>query len=133
MRPSPGSKKGQRWGSASGHSIPNEGQVQYRLMTESGDIAKGTTQVGEVRRPLAAVSRITAANNIAFFCQDEDWILDRRDPAAAEIVKLIQRATMKTRMYQHKGTYRMRAWLVPEGKKKEDLIKNAGPFGRQGR
>ena len=79
------------------------------------------------------MSRITAANNIGFFCQDEDWIIDKRDPVAAEIIKLVQKATMKTKMYQHKGTYRIRAWLVPENVKKEDLAKKARPFGRQGR
>ena len=36
VQPSVGSMRGQRWGSASGHSIPNEGEVLYRLMTESG-------------------------------------------------------------------------------------------------
>ena len=116
--------KGQRWGSASGHSIKNEGEVLYRFMTESGEIARGKTQVGEVRRPLAAVSKITAANNIAFFCQDEDWIIDRRDPVAAQIVELVKQAKMKTKMYQQKGTYRMRAWLVPP--------KREVPFGRPG-
>ena len=116
--------KGQRWGSASGHSIKNEGEVLYRFMTESGEIARGKTQVGEVRRPLAAVSKITAANNIAFFCQDEDWIIDRRDPVAAQLVKLVREAKLKTKMYQQKGTYRMRAWLVPP--------KGEAPFGRPG-
>ena len=50
--PSEGSKRGQKWGSASGHSIPNEGQVTYRFMTETGEVARGTTQIGEVKRPL---------------------------------------------------------------------------------
>ena len=51
---------------ASGHSIPNEGQVCYRFMTDSGSIAKRTTQVGEVKRPLAAVSKIVDAKNMKF-------------------------------------------------------------------
>ena len=101
-------------------------------MTESGTISKGLTQVGEVRRPLAAVSKITGANNIVFFCQDEDWIVDRRDPIAAELVRLVQRAKMKTKMYLHTGTYRMRAWLVPENMTREEVMKRASPFGRQG-
>ena len=87
VRPSKGSLRGQRWGSASGHSIPNEGEVTYRFMTEGGVIKKGTTQIGEVKRPLAAVSDMTAANQIVFFCEGEDWIIDKRDPVAAAIVK----------------------------------------------
>ena len=81
---------------------------------------------------MAAVSKITGANNIVFFCQDEDWIVDRRDPIAAELVRLVQRAKMKTKMYLHKGTYRMRAWLVPENMTREEVMKRASPFGRQG-
>ena len=49
VRPSAGSRRGQRWGSASGHSIPNEGEVEYKFMVEGGAIRKGRTQVGEVR------------------------------------------------------------------------------------
>ena len=113
VRPSEGSRRGQKWGSASGHSIPNEGEVTYRFMTENGKIAEGTTQVGEVRRPLAAVSKITKAGQIAFFSQGEDWLIDKRDPVALEIIKLVQKAKRKTRMYEHKGTYRIRAWMIP--------------------
>ena len=115
VKPSPGSQRGQEWGSASGHGIKNEGQVTYRFMTEHGDVAKGTTQIGAVRRPLAAVSSITKkAKKIAFFCEDNDWIIDRKDPVAQEIIKLVQKARMKTKVHEHKGTYRMRAWLVPQ-------------------
>ena len=61
VRPSSGSRRGQRWGSASGHAIDNEWEVRYRFMTESGAVNQGTTQIGKVRRPLAAVSKITEA------------------------------------------------------------------------
>ena len=95
VRPSAGSKRGQRWGSASGHGIRNEGEVTYRFMTEHGEVAKGTTQVGEVRRPLAAVSNLTKkGQKIAFFCDGHDWIIDRRDPVAEEIVKMVQKAKL---------------------------------------
>ena len=94
-------------------------------MVESGGLARGTTQIGDVKRPLAAVSKITKANNIAFFSQGQDWIIDCKDPVAQKILELVKRATLKTKMYEHKGTYRMRAWLVPQGA-------NAGLFGRPG-
>ena len=99
-------------------------------MTESGDVAKGTTQIGDVKRPLAAVSNITKANNIAFFCDGDDWIIDRKDELAETILKLVRRVRKKTKMYQYKGTYRMRAWLMPEEQKGPSHNR---PFGRQGR
>ena len=135
VKPSAGSRRGQRWGSASGHSIPNEGEVTYRFMTEAGVMRKGTTQVGEVKRPLAAVSDMTAANQLVFFCEGEDWIIDKKDPVAAQMVELAKKAQQKTKMYQHKGTYRVRAWMVPGGEDKTEDAKpkgRAAPFGRQG-
>ena len=110
-----------------------EGEVSYRFMVESGDIARGTTQIGKVRRPLAAVSKITKAGNIAFFSEDCDWLIDKRDPVAGQILELIEKVKRKTKVYQHKGTYRIRAWIVPEEEAKKSGDKPANPFGRQGR
>ena len=84
---------------------------------------------------MAAVSDMTAANQIVFFCEGDDWVIDRRDPVASEMIKMAQKAQKKTKMYQHKGTYRVRAWMVPgeENNKKTDMPKgDAAPFGRQG-
>ena len=80
---------------------------------------------------------MTAANQIVFFCDGEDWVIDRRDPVAAEMVRLAQRAQQKTKMYQQKGTYRVRAWMVPGGEEEEKKSQPKGkaaktPFGRQG-
>ena len=99
-------------------------------MTESGAVSRGTTQIGEVRRPLAAVSKITKAGNLVIFSEGDDWIIDRRDEVADAILKLVRQATKKVKMYQHKGTYRMRAWLIPEG---SSVGESKGPFGRPGR
>ena len=104
-------------------------------MTETGTIKQNRTQVGEVRRPLQAVSELSKANQITFFCQDEDWIIDRRDPVADQLVALVRKAKAKTRMYEHRGTYRMRAWMIPGDGTQEEAAKSKGsvrPFGRQG-
>ena len=98
-------------------------------MTEHGQVSRGTTQIGEVRRPLAAVSSITKkAKKIAFFCEDNDWIIDRKDPVAQKIIELVEEAKLKTKIHEHRGTYRMRAWLTPEN----GAVESTGPFGRQG-
>ena len=130
VQPSEGSKRGQKWGSASGHSIKNEGQVNYKFVTEAGTVAKGNTLVGEVKRPLAAVSKITEAGNFAFFAEGENWLIDARDDLASEILDLVRRAKKKTKVHKHRGTYRMRAWLIPEEGTTEG--KSGRPFGRQG-
>ena len=101
-------------------------------MTDTGSISSGTTQVGEVQRPLAAVSKISKAGNITFFSEGEDWIIDRRDPLAEKILELVRQVKRKTRMYEHRGTYRMRAWLIPDGPAGDKTIAKASPFVRQG-
>ena len=116
IKASPGSKRGQKWGSASGHAIINEGQVEYRFMTEAGRVAKGT----------AAVSKIIAAGNFAFFSSEENCLIDSRDQLAQKVLKMIQQIKKRTTIYEHKGTYRMRAWMMPAGQG------SGAPFGRQG-
>ena len=131
VKPSPGSQRGQRWGSASGHPIKNEGGVMYKFMLESGAVNKGKTQIGDVRRPLAAVSQLTKdARNIVFFSEGEDWIIPRSGPIADEILRLVKSipAQEKIQMHAHKGTYRMRAWIVPET---APAKRPSRPFGRQ--
>ena len=95
-------------------------------------MAKGTTQIGEVRRPLAAVSKITKAGQVAFFSQGEDWLLDKRDPLVQEILRLVKMVKRKTKLYEHKGTYRMRAWLLPGNDDGSKGVREENPFGRQG-
>ena len=129
IKPSAGSKRGQQWGSASGHPIRNEGEVTYNFMTEHGDIARGTTQIGKVKRPLAAVSNMTKkAKKMVVFCEDDDWAIDRKEPLFNQILDLVRKAKLKTKIHEHKGTYRMRAWLIPKGA----TTAHEGPFGRPG-
>ena len=98
-------------------------------MVESGAIKKCKTQVGEVRRPLAAVSQLTKdQKNTVFFCEGEDWIIPRSDPRTDEIIRLVKQIADKTKMHAHKGTYRMRAWMIPE----KVSAKSLSTFGRQG-
>ena len=78
---------------------------------------------------------MTKSNQIVFFCQNEDWIVDRRDPLAEELIKIIKRIRQKTQMYEHKGTYRLRAWMVPGDELNDNAAEPKGiahPFGRQG-
>ena len=86
-----------------------------------------------MRRPLAAVSKITKAGQIAFFSEGEDWLIDKKDEVAAEILELVRKATKKTKLYEHKGTYRMRVWMLAGDKdRKQPGARGKHPFGRQG-
>ena len=87
---------------------------------------------------MAAVSKLTKAKEghpgqIAFFSEGEDWLIDKRDPMAEKILELVRRVRKRTKLYEHKGTYRMRAWILPAEESNNDLGKAAkAPFGRQG-
>ena len=82
------------------------------------------------------MSEITKANHIAFFCSGEDWLIDRSDPIAQQIVTLVQKVRKKTKVYEHKGTYRLRAWMIPgDEEPTEEESNRDGPaptFGRLG-
>ena len=93
-------RKDKHGGSASGHSIANEGEVVYQFMTEDGKVAEGKTQVEEVRRPPAAVSKITKAGPIAFFSEEEDWLIDKRDELAQEVLRRVRKVKKET--YEHR-------------------------------
>ena len=104
-------------------------------MTEDGTVNRGTTQIGSVQRPLTAVSKISEAGNMSIFCDangGSDYIINLKDPVAQEILKLVAQAKRKTKIYKHRGTYRMRAWVVPEGAAGDRIISQAAPFVRQG-
>ena len=131
IRPSPGSMRNQKWGSASGHPIYNEGEATCRFLTEEGELARGTTQVGEVKRPLAAVSKLTKAKKYVFFSEDENCVINTRDPLAKELLEIVKRIKQKTKLHEVRGTCRMRAWLVPDSK--SDDKKASGFFARPGR
>ena len=76
------------------------------------------------------ITQISEANNIVVFSEGDNWIIDRRDDLAQQIINLIRKAKKKTPIHKHKGTYRMRAWVLPED---AEIDKSSSrPFGRQG-
>ena len=81
---------------------------------------------------MAAVSKISKAGNVTIFSEGEDWIMDKRDPIVQEILTPVKKVQKKTKIYEHRGTYRMRAWIIPEGKEGDSKVRQANPFGRQG-
>ena len=58
--------------------------------------------------------------------------MDLQDPVAQQILDLVSKVKKKARMYKHRGTYRMRAWVIPEGAAGDRITSQVAPFVRQG-
>ena len=83
------------------------------------------------------VSNMTKkAKKMVVFCEDDDWAIDRKEPLFNQILDLVRKAKLKTKIHEHKGTYRLRAWMIPGKDAKQNEDSNgkvqAPTFGRPG-
>ena len=72
---------------------------------------------------------------MSIFCDADggsDYIISLKDPVAQEILRLVAMVKKKTKIYKHRGTYRMRAWVIPEGAAGDRIASQVAPFVRQG-
>ena len=76
IKESKGSRKGQQYGSASGHKIPNMGEQNIIGMLENGSEKAMNFQVAEVTRPLLSVGRICDRGNQVLFGQNGGVIMN---------------------------------------------------------
>ena len=53
---------------------------------------------------MVAVSKITKAGNIVFFSEGEDWLIDKRDELAEQILDLVRRVK---RLFAHQKTKKL--------------------------
>lgn len=60
IKPSPGSRSGARYRTASGNMIANHGGKRVTLSTESGELRTMTSQVANIIKPVASAGSITA-------------------------------------------------------------------------
>ena len=67
IRPSAGSRRGQRYVAANGGRLPNEGEQYMRMWTTEGTEADMIYQVAEVKRPLCSISRLCDRGNRVIF------------------------------------------------------------------
>ena len=70
IRPSPGSKKGVYYVSASGGRIPNEGECDFHFESQDGTAQEFTFQIAEVNKALCAVSYLVDKGHQVIFDQD---------------------------------------------------------------
>ena len=67
IEPSEGSRRGQRYSSASKHKLKNLGQQQIKACTEAGEETEVLFQIADVAKPLVSVSAICEKGNRVIF------------------------------------------------------------------
>ena len=107
-----GSRSGQKYFTADGTRIPNQGQKKFTSFTEEGRPVETTYQIAEVSRPLQSVGRICDNNKAVVFGASGGYILDLA-------------TNEKVAFCREQGVYMMRTW-VPVG------TQAGSSFGRQG-
>ena len=65
--PSEGSRRGQKWSSASKHKIRNLGEQRLKAVTEEGEETEVLFQIADVSKPLVSVSAICERGNRVIF------------------------------------------------------------------
>ena len=98
---SEGSKRGQKWTSASKHKLKNLGQQRIHAATESGNPTDVLFQIAEVGKPLVSVSAICERGNRVIFGK------------GGGVVKNV-RTGAETPFYRKNGVYIMSLWLMDE-------------------
>ncbi len=102
--------EGITYGSASGHPLTNEGEVEISAYTREGHEIKITLQMVGVTKPLLAVRKICAAGNRVVFDDEEpgSYIEDKASGARTAISK-------------EDGSYAVWVWVrVPEEASREN-------------
>ena len=95
---SEGSKRGQKWTSASKHKLKNLGQQRIHAATESGNPTDVLFQIAEVGKPLVSVSAVCERGNRVIFGK------------GGGVVKNVRTAEF----YRKNGVYIMSLWLMDE-------------------
>ena len=70
-----------------------------------------TFQDAKVRKPLAAVSGITAKDNIVLFDKQGSYIAPADCAEVREIRKLVENIKDKIKLYEKNGVYLMPIWI----------------------
>ena len=92
--------------------IPNRGQKKWRVKTANDQSIKSMTfQDANVRKPLAAVSGITARNNVVFFDKKGSFIVPADSAEVEDIRRLVMRAKNRIELEEKKGVYVMPIWV----------------------
>ena len=107
IRPSDASRAGVRYVAANNGRIRDEGEVDFKFNTSSGDAKSMCFQVAEVKMVLAAVSALVDSNHKVVF--------DRDMKTGADISFIIDKKTgISTRMRRERNIWVIDAWIDEE-------------------
>ena len=129
LRPSEGSRRGQRYVGAGGERLGNLGELVLSVKTESeggaNPLSRITFQGAKVRKPLLAVSGIVNKGNMVVFDESGSYILTGRAKSRDDIQKAIARAPGKIPLHQKNGVFVMKSWRA-------EKLEETPVFSRQG-
>ena len=96
--------------------MPNLGEKELPAITDEEWLPIDLTfQCADVRRTLAAVSKMTKKGCTVVFDEEESYILHKK-------------SGKRMRMYEKDGTYRMKIWVAPSKEARDQM-----DFHRQGK
>ena len=101
--PSPGSRRGQNYQSASNERIPNLGQQTLEIQTEEGADTTATFQIADVARPLNSVGKMCDKGKRVMFGKRGGVIWDI---ATGQMTKFKREAD---------GVYELNLWMRESG------------------
>jgi hypothetical protein len=107
IRPSEASRAGVHYVAANNGRIKNEGEVDFKFNTSSGDLKSMCFQVAEVNKALAAVSALVDSNHRVVF--------DKDMKTGADISFIIDKKTNhSTKMRRERNVWVIDAWIDEE-------------------
>ena len=107
--------------SASKVKVQELGTKQLRLGLQDGTSTNSNWEVGEIHRPLASVSKMTAKGNTVIFAPEEkggSWMIDA--------------IGKKTKLHLRGGVYVLPAWVEPVKEGRPSRVSTPG-FPGQGK
>ena len=120
IRPSPGSKRGLHYVSATDHRIPNVGEVDLEFMTEEGHQDKILFQVADVNKPFMSISdRIDNGCRVVF---------DQDDQTGEDLTHIFNKKTKKKMRLKRIG----KVWVLDCSVTRDFLVENSSVFSRRG-
>ena len=114
VRESKGSRAGQKFNTADGTRLPNQGEKAVRAYTKDMKPVTMHFQIADVTKPLCSVGKVADRGNLVCFSEKDGVIYNRT-------------TGHMTPFTREQGVYILRTWVKNPKHERE-----SAPFGRQG-